>query len=263
MATLTIPYSFTAGNSAIAADVNSNFTAIKNFIDTYTVQTDGAVLATTSSYTAGSVTSNIIANDTIVNADINSAAGIVDTKLATIATALKVANSATTATSANTASAIVARDASGNFAAGTVTAALTGTASGNLVSGGALGTPSSGTLTNCTFPTLNQNTTGSAGSVPYSGLTGTVTTWNQNTTGSAASLSIMNSGSLVLTSDAVNTAWFYHGASSTPSTVIVQNGDFLAYGGVISIRYWNSSIVSVYVSGASFSTCRVNWITII
>ena len=30
---------------------------------------------------------------------------------------------------------------------------------------GALGTPSSGTLTNCTFPTLNQNTTGSAGSV--------------------------------------------------------------------------------------------------
>jgi hypothetical protein len=31
-----------------------------------------------------------------------------------------------------------------------------------LTSGGALGTPSSGTLTNCTFPTLNQSTTGSA-----------------------------------------------------------------------------------------------------
>ena len=28
-----------------------------------------------------------------------------------------------------------------------------------------LGTPASGTLTNCTFPTLNQNTTGSAGSL--------------------------------------------------------------------------------------------------
>jgi hypothetical protein len=40
--------------------------------------------------------------------------------------------------------------------------ALTGTASGNLVSGGALGTPSSGDLTNCTFPTLNQSTTGNA-----------------------------------------------------------------------------------------------------
>jgi len=31
-----------------------------------------------------------------------------------------------------------------------------------LYSGGALGTPSSGTLTNCTFPTLNQNTSGTA-----------------------------------------------------------------------------------------------------
>lgn len=29
----------------------------------------------------------------------------------------------------------------------------------------ALGTPASGTLTNCTFPTLNQNTTGSANSL--------------------------------------------------------------------------------------------------
>ena len=35
-----------------------------------------------------------------------------------------------------------------------------------------LGTPASGTLTNCTFPTLNQNTTGSAGSVAASGITG-------------------------------------------------------------------------------------------
>jgi len=75
------------------------------------------------------------------------------------------ANSATiTADTANTASTIVLRDASGNFSAGTITATLTGIASGNLVSGGALGTPSSGTLTNCTFPTLNQNTTGSSAS---------------------------------------------------------------------------------------------------
>jgi len=89
-------------------------------------------------------------NASIVNADINASAGIVDTKLATIATASKVSNSATTATNLNTLSAIVARDASGNFTAGTITAALTGTASGNLVSGGELGTPSSGTLTSCT-----------------------------------------------------------------------------------------------------------------
>ena len=91
-----------------------------------------------------------IAAGVIVDADINASAAIADTKLATISTASKVSNSATTATNSNTASAIVSRDASGNFTAGTITAALTGTASGNLVSGGALGTPSGGTLTSCT-----------------------------------------------------------------------------------------------------------------
>ena len=124
----------------------------------------------------GTVTSTMLLDGTILNADINASAAIVDTKLATIATAGKVSNSATTATSANTPSAIVARDASGNFTAGTITAALTGTASGNLVSGGALGTPSSGTLTNCTFPTLNQSTTGNAATVTTNAnLTGDVT----------------------------------------------------------------------------------------
>ena len=44
----------------------------------------------------------------------------------------------------------------------------------------ALGTPLSGTLTNCTFPTLNQNTTGSAAT-----LTTTRTIWGQNFNGSA------------------------------------------------------------------------------
>jgi hypothetical protein len=75
------------------------------------------------------VTSAMIKDGTIVNADINASAAIVDTKLATIATAGKVSNTATTAASANTASAIVARDGSGNFTAGTITANLTGTAS--------------------------------------------------------------------------------------------------------------------------------------
>jgi hypothetical protein len=47
---------------------------------------------------------------------------------------------------------------------GVVTAlgVATGTAGAFVVNGGALGTPTSGTLTNCTFPTLNQNTSGTA-----------------------------------------------------------------------------------------------------
>ena len=79
----------------------------------------------------GTVTSTMIADGAIVNADINASAAIADTKLATISTAGKVANSATTATNANTASAIVARDASGNFSAGTITANVTGNVSGS------------------------------------------------------------------------------------------------------------------------------------
>lgn len=73
-------------------------------------------------------TSGQLSSSLITNADVASNAGIIDTKLATIGTVGKVANSATTATSANTASAIVTRDVSGNFAAGTITAALSGNA---------------------------------------------------------------------------------------------------------------------------------------
>lgn len=45
---------------------------------------------------------------------------------------------------------------------GTALAINVGSAGAFVTFNGALGTPSSGTLTNCTFPTLNQNTTGSA-----------------------------------------------------------------------------------------------------
>jgi hypothetical protein len=90
----------------------------------------------TAALTDGAVTSVKIANNTIVNEDINASAAIADTKLATIATAGKVSNSATTATSSNTVSAIVARDGSGNFSAGTITAALTGAASSNVLKSG-------------------------------------------------------------------------------------------------------------------------------
>ena len=69
----------------------------------------------------GSVTSTMILDGTILNADINAFAAIVDTKLATISTAGKVSNSATTATSSTVANAIVARDANQSFSAKTGT----------------------------------------------------------------------------------------------------------------------------------------------
>ncbi len=92
----------------------------------------GSIVNNDVSASAAIAYSKLALATSIVNSDISASAGIVDTKLATISTALKVANSATTAASANTSSAIVARDGSGNFTAGTITAALTGAASGNL-----------------------------------------------------------------------------------------------------------------------------------
>ncbi len=74
-----------------------------------------------------------IALGSINDSKISNTAAIADSKLATISTAGKVSNSATTATSVNTNNTIVLRDNNGNFYAGTITANvignLTGTAS--------------------------------------------------------------------------------------------------------------------------------------
>lgn len=82
-----------------------------------------------------------------------------------------IPNGATTATAANTLSAIVARDASGNFAAGTITANLTGTASSAT-------TAVNVAAANLTGSTLSSNVTSS--SLTGVGTLGTGT-WQANT----------------------------------------------------------------------------------
>lgn len=119
------------------------------------------------SNTAAIAYSKLNLSGSIVNNDISNTAAIADSKLATISTAGKVSNSATTATELNTASAIVARDSSGNFTAGTITAALSGnattaTTAGNvsgvvaIVNGGTGQTTASSAL-NALLPTQTGN----------------------------------------------------------------------------------------------------------
>jgi hypothetical protein len=134
----------------------------------------------------GTVTSTMILDGTIVNADINASAAIAVSKLAastisgvtlggTLAT-LTMNTSGTglsgsttyngsgaatftvtsNATNANTASTIVARDASGNFSAGTITATLSGNAST------ATSATSATTATNATNVAITDDTTTNA-----------------------------------------------------------------------------------------------------
>jgi hypothetical protein len=82
---------------------------------------------------ATSVTNGVYITDTGTVTNTMLAGSIVDTKLSTISTAGKVSNSATTATNANTASAIVSRDGSGNFLANIITSTLIGNVTGDTV----------------------------------------------------------------------------------------------------------------------------------
>ena len=103
-------------NTALSVANTANTTA-NGIAATANTALSNSTAAVTTANTANALAAAAVPSGVgaIVNADINASAGIVDTKLATIATGGKVSNSATTATDANTASAIVARSAAGNF----------------------------------------------------------------------------------------------------------------------------------------------------
>jgi len=114
--------------------------------------------------TAGVVHNNasgLFSSSLIVNADIAAAAAIVDTKLATISTAGKVSNSATTATNTNTASAIVARDASGNFTTNMITLNDTTTNSTDVATKAYVDSTVGGTNVNTANTVVRRDNTGS------------------------------------------------------------------------------------------------------
>ena len=108
----------TIGSTSIASGSTvSNLNGVT--INSTTIPTSKTLVTTSDSAT---VTNTMLAGS------------IADSKLNQITTSGKVANSATTATDANTASAIVARDASGNFIANLITINQTPTASAHAAS---------------------------------------------------------------------------------------------------------------------------------
>jgi hypothetical protein len=97
---------------------------------------------------------NVIALGTPASVTLTNGTGLpISTGVSGLGT--NVATFLATPSSANLASAVTDETGSGSLVFATSPTLVTP----------ALGTPSSGTLTNCTFPTLNQNTTGSAATV--------------------------------------------------------------------------------------------------
>ncbi|MGA8573965.1 MAG: hypothetical protein WB560_16015, partial [Desulfobaccales bacterium] len=116
-----------------------------------------------------------------------------------------------------------------------VTYTLPASSATMLYSGGPLGTPASGNLANCTFPTLNQNTTGQAGSV--AGINGLITAGSNvtlsgsGTTASPYSISSSGSGTsftsaspLVLASGSLSLSGATGGSGAGSGTFYGTNG---------------------------------------
>ena len=237
-ATFTVTSNATSANTVstvVARDASGNFSAgtitaaltgnvTGNVSGSSGSCTGNAATVTTNANLTGDVTSvgnaTAIAAGVIVDADINASAAISDTKLATIATAGKVSNSATTATSANTTSAIVARDASGNFSAGTVTAALTGNVTGNVT--GNLN--STGVSTVTYLQNTNINSTGIHTAATFSGALANTLTLGTSGTGLSGSTTFNNSGAATFTVTSNATS------ANTVSTVVARDasGNFSA-----------------------------------
>lgn len=101
---------------------------------------------------------------------------------------------------------------------------------------GALGTPSSGTLTNCTFPTLNQNTTGSSGSCTGNAATATNATTAANLSTAApiyrtaAGAGYLNGQYPTYETSATSGAIYSIGGSYVPGTTTLGNMYGIGYG---------------------------------
>ena len=71
MASLGIPNNFGAGTPAVAAQVNQNFASVKAFVELETVQRDGSVKTTASSYGEGTINTNALAESSVTNDKLN------------------------------------------------------------------------------------------------------------------------------------------------------------------------------------------------
>jgi hypothetical protein len=108
--------------------------------------------------------------------------------------------------------------------------------------GDALGTPSSGTLTNCTFPTLNQNTTGNAATASSSNAANS--NWvsaniASSISGSTSSVEVKNNGG---TGDSNVAALAFHCTGTYATLMHLRADGYLGWGG------WSAGVWKAYIN---------------
>ncbi|MFN5576513.1 MAG: beta strand repeat-containing protein [Bacteroidota bacterium] len=223
---------------------------------------------TTSKLAADAVTSAKIADGEIINADISTSAAIADSKLATIATANKVSNSATTATNANTASAIVARDASGDFSAGTITATgfsgpLSGNASTATLAATATKLAATKNINGIAFDGSSDITvTADAGTLSGTTLKSTVVSSSLTSVGTLTNLTVTNPIAGSITGNAANVsgtvALLNGGTGATTAAAALTN---LGAAPVASPSFTGTVTAPIYASAPQALTAgsTINW----
>lgn len=272
------------GNVINAADLDGEFDAVQAAFNASTGHShDGTVgegpLITSAGLAAGAVTASAIANDSIalgtkttgnyVAAGAVSGTGLSGSASAEGATFTVTSN----ATDANTASTLVARDASGNFSAGTITADLTGDVTGN-VTGNVTGSSGSTTGNAATATALatgrtigmtgdvvwtsasfdgSGNVTGNATIQPNSVALGSDTTGNYVAAGAVSGTGLSGSsssegGTFTVTSNATN--------ANTASTIVARDGSGNFSAGTITADLTGdvTGNVTGNVTGSSGST---------
>lgn len=117
------------------------------------------------------------------------------------------------------------------------------TSTDRVVVGGALGTPSSGTLTNCTFPTLNQNTTGSAATLT------TARTINAVSFNGSANIQTATAS----TSDYTAGTWTPTDASGASLALTVNYAKYIRIGNTVTAQAY-----IVYPATADTSSININ-----
>ena len=145
------PTATASANQSIFATLTLTTTTSANFAVYAPPVSKQYIIKNSSSYTATVYNSTVIGNTTAAGTGVAIPAG----------KTMTVWSDGTNFTQQNT-HLISPTIAGGTFSSPTISSA---TLTSPTMTTPALGTPASGTLTNCTFPTLNQNTTGSAGSL--------------------------------------------------------------------------------------------------